>query len=148
MVAWKCNERGFSLLELMVALAIFGAAMGVLLAAHTAASRHEAQARNLFTAAALLRDALATSELEGVLEVGEEEGDFGDDFEGYRWRRTVTDAPLDVLLAEALGGMDAEELGVVIPAGLTGIFQVRTAIQWEERGFSREVSALYYAVAP
>lgn len=148
MAVWKCREKGFSLLELMVAIAIFGTSVAALLAVHSAAARHEAHARNLYTAAALLRLSLAEVELAGYPEVGEEEGGYGEDFPGFRWRRTVTDAPLDELLAQALGGVSASSLGIVIPAGLGGLREARVEVLWEEGGSAREVSATFYAVEP
>ncbi len=151
MAASRWNAKGFSLLELMVALAIFGAAVGVLLAAHTAASRHEAHARNLFVAAGLLRQAITTTELEGFPQTGDEEGDFGEAFPAFRWRRTVTEAPLDELVASALGGVDPDSLGIplpAIPAGLGGLRQVQVSVLWEESGVEKEASALYFAVEP
>jgi prepilin-type N-terminal cleavage/methylation domain-containing protein len=148
MAVWKCREKGFSLLELMVAIAIFGSSVAALLAVHSAAARHEAHARNLFTAASLLRHTMAEVELSGYPEIGEAGGDFGEKFPGFRWRRTVIDAPLDVLLAQALGGASAQSLGIAIPAGLGGLREVRTDVLWEEGGAAREVSATFYTVEP
>lgn len=148
MAVWKCSEKGFSLIELMVAIAIFGSAVAALLALHTTAARHEAHARNLFTAASLLRHSLAEVELAGFPDLGEEEGNYGEMFPGFRWRRTVTDAPLDTLLAQALGGVSAQSLGIVIPAGLGGLREARVEVLWEEGPVAREVSATFYAVEP
>src|SRR5512145_1243675 len=87
-------RRGFSLLELMIALGLFASSLGVLLAAQTAAARHEAHAQKVFEASTLARDLLAETELLGFPEPVEEEGDFGTDHPDYAWKRSVREATL------------------------------------------------------
>jgi prepilin-type N-terminal cleavage/methylation domain-containing protein len=88
------GERGFTLLELLVALAILGSTFTVLLSAHTSAARVEAEARRVLTATALTRDVLSRTEVEGLPVFEKDSGDFGEDFPGYRWEREVSDVPL------------------------------------------------------
>lgn len=140
------GERGFSLLELMIALAVFVASIGVLLAAQTAAARHQERARNLYVATALMRELVSSAETEGIAEAGDEEtsGDFGDKFPDYKWKRKITDAYADAsLLSQAAQfGIDLEN----VKAALPGIRQVTVTVTWgsEEKSDSAEVT--WYAV--
>ena len=145
MAAWKWSEKGFSLIELMVALAIFATSFGVLISAHTGAARQEAHARKLFTATALARQVLTWTEVDGFPEPGEESGDFGDDFPEFTWSRTVTDADLTGMLSSMLQAYGLED--VPIPAGISGVRQVDIFVLWEERGKSENLSLSWYAVA-
>lgn len=140
------GEAGFSLLELMVALAIFVASIGVLLAAQTAAARHQERARNLYVATALLRELVTEAETMGIPEAGDDEtsGDFGEKFPQYKWKRKITDAYADASIMS-----QAEEFGIDldnIQAALPGIRQVTVTVSWgdEERPGSAEVT--WYAV--
>ncbi len=144
MAASRWSDKGFSLVELMVALAIFAASFGVLLSAHTSAARQEAHARHLFTATSLARQVLTWTELEEPLELGEETGDFGDEFPLYTWKRTVTDADLTSMVANAMAALGLQ--GIPIPAGLGGVMQVDIEVLWSEREKAQEASITYFAV--
>jgi prepilin-type N-terminal cleavage/methylation domain-containing protein len=150
MAASRWNEKGFSFVELMVALAIFAASFGVLLAGHTAASRQEAHARRLFTASTLLRNVLTETELEGYPDVGEEKGDFGENFPGYGWSRKISEADITGMLTSTLTslGIDPGAGGIVVPAGLDAVRKVELTVNWEENQKPFHVTMAYYAVAP
>lgn len=76
-----------------MALAVLGTAFTMLLAAHTSATRLEAEARNLFEATTLAREVLSRTEIDGLPAFDKDEGDFGPDFPTYRWEREVADVP-------------------------------------------------------
>lgn len=114
--------RGFTFLELLVALAILGASFAVLLSAHTSAARQEAQARRLMTATLLAREVLAETEVEGFPELGEEQGDFGAVFPDYSWARRVESTEFD------------------------RVRLVRIQVYWPERGDRTSTEIVYYAV--
>ncbi|PLX43363.1 MAG: hypothetical protein C0609_08440 [Deltaproteobacteria bacterium] len=147
MAASRWSEKGFSLIELMVALAIFAASFGVLISAHTGAARQEVHAQNLFTATSLAREVLTWTEVDGYPEPGDTEGDFGDNFPGYSWRRSVTDADLTGMLASMLSAYGIEGVDIPIPAGLSGVREVNISVLWEERGKEEAISLTWYAVA-
>ncbi|TAL18479.1 prepilin-type N-terminal cleavage/methylation domain-containing protein [bacterium] len=150
MAASRWNEKGFSFVELMVALAIFAASFGVLLAGHTAASRQEAHARRLFTASALLRNILTETELGGYPSIAEDKGDFGENFPGYAWTRKISEADITGMLTSTLTslGIDPAAGGMVVPAGLDTVRKVVLTIDWEENQKPFHVTMTYYAVAP
>jgi len=140
----RWSEKGFSLLELMVALAIFVASIGVLLAAQTAAARHQERARNLYTATALMRRLLTTAETEGIPDAGDEEtkGDFGDKYPDFRWTRKISDAYADVdLLSQAAQfGVSKEN----VQAALPGIRQVKLIVDWGTEEKPGSADMVYY----
>lgn len=117
---WICG--GFTFLELLVALAILGSAFTVLLSAHTSAARQEARARRLMTATLLTREILTETEVEGFPELGEDRGDFGEDFPEYSWERRVETTEFD------------------------RVRLVHIAVFWPERGDRTFTEILYYAV--
>lgn len=132
MDGWSRSERprprggrraGFSFLELILALAVLGAAFTVLLSAHGAALRTEAQARRLFTATLLGRQVLSETESRGFPDLGGDEGDFGEDFPGYAWERRVETTEFD------------------------RVRLVRIVVSWPERGASGSTEFSYYAVS-
>jgi len=116
------RTRGFTFLELLVALAILGSAFTVLLSAHTSAARQEARARRLMTATLLARELLTTTEVEGFPELGEDEGEFGEEFPEYAWVRQVATTEFD------------------------RVRLVRLTVSWPERGDRSTTEVVYYAV--
>ncbi len=85
------RDRGFTFLELLIAVAILGTAFTVLLSAHATAIRQEGRARSLMRATLLARQVLTETEIAHELPVGTQEGEFGDGFEGFAWKRRVED---------------------------------------------------------
>lgn len=113
---------GFTFLELLVALAILGASFTVLLSAHTSAARQEARARRLMTATLLAREVLTETEVEGFPDLGEEQGDFGEEFPDYSWARRVETTEFD------------------------RVRLVYIEVFWPERGDRASTEVVYYAV--
>lgn len=143
----RWSERGFSLLELMVALAVFVVSIGVLLAAQTASMRSQERARNLFTATALMRELLTTAETEGIPGEGDEntDGEFGDKYPGFKWRREISDAYADASLIgqAATFGVDLGD----VQASLPGLRQVKLTVEWGSEESPESTSITYYAVS-
>jgi prepilin-type N-terminal cleavage/methylation domain-containing protein len=148
------NEKGFSLLELMIALAIFVASVGVLVAAQTAAARHQSHARNLYTATQLLNGLMSESEVLGVSATGfdETEGDFGETLEGFSWTKTVDDhvVSTDILAMAGDMGVDLEQFGDIGQSGmiLDGVREVELEVFWEGRGRDGSAKLTYLHVIP
>ncbi len=80
------GRRGFTFLELLVALAVLGASFTALLVAHASALKQEARARQLMTATLLARDILTRTEVEGLPPLGSDQGEF-EEFPGFTWER-------------------------------------------------------------
>lgn len=148
MAASGWSEKGFSLLELMVALAVFVISIGVIIAAQTASAKNQAVARQNYVAVGLLRELLMNAETFGIPDSGDEEtkGDFGDKFPGYTWKRKVGDAIVDAGLLS-----QAEKLGVDtsrIQAALPGIRMVTLEVDWDGGSAPGQAELVYYAVSP
>jgi general secretion pathway protein I len=116
--------RGFSLLEVMVALAVIATAFVALLGLHARNLRIVVQDEAYTQSILLARDLLSQVELEGLPEVGFSSGDFESrypgQYPGYRWEQTVTDVFLSdtrSVTVRVIPGTDASsatELTVVV----------------------------------
>jgi len=133
-MAGKSWSKGFTVLEVMVALAILGSAFTMLLAAHASAVRTEGAAQRLMTGTLLARQILTTTEVEGVPELGGDRGDFGEGFPEYSWERTVLDPNLPVDLPLSISPDNLRE--------------VHITVTWPERGQTNAVDLVYYALVP
>src|SRR5207237_3487504 len=92
------GARGFTLLEVMVAMAVIAIAFTALLGPH-ARNLQIAAREQAYTQALLLSRSLITEvELADLPEVGISEGDFEASYPGlypgFRWIRTVVDPPM------------------------------------------------------
>ena len=87
------DDRGFTLLEVMVALAILATAFTALLSLHARNLKTIAQDRGYTEALFLARERLAQIELQEAPEVGASSGDFESihpgEYPGYRWELLV-----------------------------------------------------------
>jgi general secretion pathway protein I len=79
------HQRGFSLLEILVAFSIMALSLGVLMEIFADAARNADLARNQMRATALARSLLARTALDATLTGGEHEGTDGP----LRWRLRV-----------------------------------------------------------
>ncbi len=127
-------SRGFTFLEILVALAILGATFTVLLQAHAAALRQQASARRLMTATLLAREILTDTEVSAALEIGADEGDFGEDFPNYTWIREVESLSLPFV---STGSLPTDYLRMV-----------RIVVSWPDRGETQSTELVYYALKP
>src|SRR3990172_3038929 len=110
---------GFTLLEVLVAVAILGAALAVLLGAVNKDLILASQSKNLVIASALAQRKLSEIELKGFPEEVEEEGEFTE-APGFKWYSSVTHL--------GLPGLDTE------------IRVVRLLITWDEGKKDYEVT--------
>lgn len=116
------DENGFTLLEIVVALAILSLALPALLRAFTEAAKGQALAENRTTALYLLKFRMAAIEAEGYPDIGEADGEFGEDSR-FRWRSDVQD-------------VESEEI--------EGLRLVTVTVTWQERGKERLLSTSTY----
>ena len=118
---------GFTLLEVLVALLIFGLAFGVLAQIFQTGLRQSATAEEAATATMLARSQLARIGSDWPLEIGEIEEDAGD---GFRVRTTIEPAGLE--------GADAEFVALV----------VEVAVAWGPIESERRVALTTLRLAP
>ncbi len=107
------NPRGFTLLEVLVALTILAVALVGLLGLHNRNLLLTIRAERLSTATLLAREVLTRTQLEGQNATKTTSGDFADVHPGkypeFRWHRTVRPAPVE------------------------GLWELRVNVRWGER---------------
>lgn len=116
------EKKGFTLIEIVVTLAILSLALPTLLRSFTEAAKGQALAENRTTALYLLKFQMATIEAEGYPDIGEENGEFGEDSR-FRWHSDVQD-------------VESEEI--------EGLRLVTVTVTWQERGRERSISTSTY----
>ena len=114
------SDAGFTLIEIMVALAILGTALFVLLEAHYGAMRLFGDARDQVDESNLMSRALGIAESEVMAGSTNGNGEFGKRYEGYSY------------------SYQADELGADQP----GFYNVTVTMQGPERGL--EMTLLVY----
>jgi len=85
------NQRGFTLLEVMVALVIIATSFIVLLHSRNQSVIAADYARHSTIATLLASQKMSEIENVGSPEDGEETGDFGEEYPGYTWRKVVSE---------------------------------------------------------
>ena len=116
------EENGFTLIEIVVALAILSLALPALLRSFTEAAKGQALAENRTTALYLLKFRMAAIEADGYPDIGEENGEFGEDSR-FRWQSDVQDVELEEI---------------------EGLRLVTVTVTWQERGQERFISTSTY----
>ena len=89
----KSDQKGFTLLEVIIAVAIMGAALAILLGAVNRNLVQASKSKNQSIAQALAQQVMTQIELEGYPEVGQDQGNF-EDFPGFAWYVNVL--PYDI----------------------------------------------------
>ncbi len=118
------TPNGFTLLEVMIAVAVLAITLTVLFGSQSQSLSLAAEAK-FNTKAAFLAE-LKMAELEsGIIDIEDDEGDFGEDYPNFRWSIVVEDASFtDYEFLE-----DIEE----------SIKRIRLTIFWQESPFSHDV---------
>lgn len=122
------RRAGLTLIEVMLALAILGIGLSVLIETASKCLSVVRQSRNYETA----RHLLGRVELEHMIdkekiEKGTEEGSFNDPYSGYHWTRTID-----------LISKKEEE----------GLYSIATRVSWSERGETPYEEVVTYLYAP
>ncbi|MBH0186346.1 MAG: prepilin-type N-terminal cleavage/methylation domain-containing protein [Nitrospira sp.] len=104
------DASGFTLLEVLLAIALLAIALPVLLGLRNFDLDLHARAGDLTAATLLAQEKLIETELAGVYPIGEAAGDFSnmplgaqppakpaDRGTGYRWKRTIAPTPLELI---------------------------------------------------
>ncbi len=104
------SEEGFTLLEVLLAIALLAIALPILLGLRNFDLNLQAKASELTAATLLAQEKLLEAELTGLYPVGERIGEFlnvplgapstlqvPDRAVGYKWKRTITTTPLELV---------------------------------------------------
>ncbi|RJR17557.1 MAG: prepilin-type N-terminal cleavage/methylation domain-containing protein [Desulfobacteraceae bacterium] len=94
-VVWKLKQilsKGFTLLEVMVAVAIIAIALTAVMGVQSQAVDLASEARFMTTAALLAQAKLSEIEAMGTDGTKAVSGDFGEEFPGYTWNASIDDA--------------------------------------------------------
>lgn len=91
----KRTDRGFTLLEVMISIAIIAIAFVVLLGLRNNDIAINEYSRNLTMASILAQRKISEIELGGFPDLGETGGDFGQELPGFRWTEIVSPTPFD-----------------------------------------------------
>ena len=86
---------GFTLLEVLVALAVLSIALVVLLGLRNRDVDLVKETRYVTVATALARMKIVETEMEGFPEIGEMAGEFGEGYPEFRWHRVISSTPFD-----------------------------------------------------
>ena len=96
------NQKGFTLLEVMVALSIIVIVLTALIGTQSQGMSMAIESKFNTTAALLARDKMSRLELVPDDEISSDSGDFGDDFASYGW--TLEVEPLHIPGVEEADG--------------------------------------------
>ncbi len=113
------RRRGFTLVELIVAVALLGIGIAACVACAGSATRASGMAEEYLAVELLAREKLADLQLNGVREPSAS-GDFGPERPGFTW------------------ALQAE------PAGVTGVQRVRLAVLWGPEDRPRQEEFVTY----
>ncbi len=91
------KKKGFTLIEVMIAIAIIAVALVVILHSYGLGVSMANVSQDFSLATLLAQGKMAEIELEGFPEVGGEEGDFGEEYPRFTWRKRVTETPIEDL---------------------------------------------------
>ena len=117
------GNGGFTLIEIIVTLAILSLGLPVLLQSFSNAANAQKNAEDKTTSLYLLKTRMAQIEIQGYPDIGQEDGDFGEN-SPYRWRSEVYDVESD----------EFEE----------GLRAVTLTITWLDRGKAESTSMTTY----
>ena len=93
----RIHEKGFTLLEVMIAMAILAITLVVVFQSQSQSISMAGRARFETTASFLAQSKMVEVEATDPEEIGPDSGDFGDDFPDYSWRVDVTETEIELL---------------------------------------------------
>lgn len=119
------NDKGFSLLEVLVAITILGIALGTIMSLFSGAMRSVGASEEYSQALLFARSGMEDTMLMEDIHSGTEEGSFGN---GYTWKRTVS--PIEI--------SDEEKyLNENLPFNL---YDVEVKVKWMSGGVEKAMS--------
>ena len=113
------DQRGFTLLEIIVALTIAALSLPPLLQAFSMGTKRQSMIENKTTALYLLKLRMSEIEMIGELEAGSEEGEFGSNSR-FKWNSDISESDTD------------------------GLYEVKVTVFWQEMGQEKSVELTTY----
>ena len=89
------HQKGFTLLEIMIAVAIIAIALTALLGSQSQSVYFANSAKFETMATLLAQSKMSELVLEDSFSLSSNNGDFGDDFPGYAWKATIDDIVIE-----------------------------------------------------
>ncbi|MBI2091826.1 MAG: type II secretion system protein [Deltaproteobacteria bacterium] len=142
--------KGFTLLEVMLALAVFAFAMTALVGFNARGYVNEARARRLSSAVELARTKMVEYQLE--IEKGTAKGEFPEEkteegafekpFEDYRWKVEVrkVELPMPPISEEEGGGGVQQMMQMMTKQISDAVREIKLTVQWNEMDKERSFS--------
>ncbi len=118
----KSESSGFTLLEVMLAMAIIAIALTAALGSQTQGVSLASEAKFITTAAFLAQSKMAELEAKDLRDLISDTGDFGEDFPDYRWDMTASDPML--VEDEQLSGY-LKQIDLTVSWGGQGLYEYR-----------------------
>jgi len=95
--AIRNRQAGFTLIEIMISLAVLGIALTVLLGLRNRDIALSAYSGHMTEATLLARQRISEVTFAGFPDLGTREGDFGEEHPNYTWKEEVKQTPYDVV---------------------------------------------------
>ncbi len=134
-------KKGFTLLEVMLALAVFGLAMTAIVGFNERGYMNEAKARRMTTAVGLASTKMTDAQLDIEKDISKgsfpeektDEGEFERPFEDYKWKLEVrrVELPLPPLGDEA-GAATKQIMDIMKTQISDSIREIKLTISWKE----------------
>ncbi|SPD72470.1 conserved hypothetical protein [uncultured Desulfobacterium sp.] len=90
-------QTGFTLLEVMVAMAIIAITLIAVYDSQSASVSRASEAKFTVKASLLLQKKMAEIEMMNAEDISSDSGDFGDEFPGFSWRIDVEESSIDII---------------------------------------------------
>ena len=126
------SQKGFTLLEILLAISILGVALTVIMQQFSAGLRIGQASKTYTTATVYAKQKLEEFQLVEKMEEGEEVGDFDD---GYTWKVSVL--PYEDYMEEAVESGEDEELFEHLPLEM---YRLESVVYWMEGEKEKSVS--------
>jgi general secretion pathway protein I len=88
------NTKGFTLMEVMIAMAILAGALVVIFQSQSQSISMSTDSRFMTTAALLAQSKMAEVEAGSILDTNSKDGDFGTDYPDYTWHFDIGDTQI------------------------------------------------------